>query len=333
MEFARGRTAKPVVEVKPGRAMQALGELLRKQDPSPFALFDAALALLARQFMVDHALIARLSEGRLDAFWWVEAGVGAKAPAEVQRSLKLCERVLQAPEGQLVLGSVFGDEGGPGIQAFAGVVLREGGEAIGTLAVLHGHPFAFCEGDVEFIRSVAGLLERALEIENLRYQLRVAQDSLALSAAVAQDSSLEGPSTGLPNGRFLEVWMKGHMPRARRRKETLCLAIWEWEGKTPGPAAIRKVAQGLRGEDLLVELSPSRMLLLLPQTLQEGGQVLLERIARKLGTPPMGATLWLPERDDLQLGAAMRRAERARLEAVKEHVGIKWKFPAQVAPE
>ena len=175
---------------------------------------------------------------------------------------------------------------------------------------------------------MAGLLERALEIENLRYQLRVAQDAMALSAAVAQDSSLEGPSTGLPNGRFLEVWMKGHMPRARRRKEALCVAIWEWEGKVPGAAAIRKVAQGLRGEDLLVELGPSRLLLLLPQTLQEGGQVLLERLSKKLGNPPVGATLWLPERDDLQLGAVLRRAERARLEAVKEHGGIKWKLPA-----
>ncbi|HWQ09469.1 MAG TPA: GAF domain-containing protein [Holophaga sp.] len=328
MEFNRSRGAKPVVEVRPGRAMQALGELLREPDLSPFALLDAALELLSRQFMVDQAMIARLSEKNLEAFWWVGAGTGAKVPPEVLHGLKLCERVLQAPEGQLILGSVFEEEGGPGIQAFAGVVLREGGHAIGTLAVLCRHPFAFCEGDIEFIRSVAGLLERALEIENLRYQLKVAQDSLALSAAVAQDSSLEGPSTGLPNGRFLEVWMKGHMPRARRRKETLCVAIWEWEGKAPGVATIRKVAQGLRGEDLLVELGPSRLLLLLPQTLQEGGNVLLERLAKKLGNPPMGATLWLPERDDLQLGGALRRAERARLEAVKEHGGIKWKLPA-----
>jgi GGDEF domain-containing protein len=330
MDLGRTRSKKPVVDVRPGRAMQALGELLRKQNLDPFALFDAALELLIRQFMVDHALITRLSEGHLDTFWWVAAGTGAKAPVEVQQSLRLCERVLKEPEGCLSLGSVFEEEGGPGLQAFAGVVLREGGRVIGTLAILHSHPYVWCEGDIEFIKSVAGLLERALEIENLRYQLQVAQDSLALTTAVAQDSSLEGSSTGLPNGRFLEVWMRGHMHHARRQKEMLCLAIWEWTGRVPEAEAIRTVAKSLRGDDLLVELSARRFLLLLPQTLQEGAQFLLDRIWPELGNPPMGVTLWLPERDDLMLGAALRRAEQARQESLLGPGGIRWKFATQV---
>jgi len=330
MEFERSRSRKPVVDMRPGRAMQALGELLRKPDLAPFALFDAALELLIRQFLVDHAFITRISEGRLDTFWWVAAGSGAKAPVEVQRSLRLCERVLKEQEGHLVLGSVFEKEGGPGIQAFAGVVLREGGRSIGTLAVLNNQPFAFRAEDVEFLESVAGLLERALEIENLRYQLQVAQDALALTTAVAQDSSLEGPGTGLPNSRFLDVWMKGHMHHARRHKETLCVALWEWSRKAPGADAIRKIAQGLRGGDLMVELAPKRVLLLLPQTPREGAQGLLERIAGELGNPPMGATQWLPDRDDLMLGAAMRRAEQARQEAVLARGGITWKQPTEV---
>ena len=329
MDFERIRFKQPVMDIRPGRAMQVLGELLRKQNLDPFALCDAALELLIRQFMVDHALITRLSEGHLDTFWWVAAGTGAKAPVEVQQSLRLCERVLKEPEGFLALGSVFEAEGGPWLQAFAGVVLREGGRAIGTLAILHSHPYVFCDGDIEFIKSVAGLLERALEIENLRYQLQVAQDSLALTAAVAQDSSLEGSATGLPNGRFLEVWMRGHMHHARRQKETLCLALWEWTAKAPDAEVIRTVAKSLRGDDVLVELSPRRFLLLLPQTLQEGAQILLDRIGPELGNPSMGVTLWLPDRDDLLLNAAMRRAEQARQES--RAGGIHWKFPTQVA--
>jgi GGDEF domain-containing protein len=330
MEFGQNRSKTPVIAVRPGRALQALGELLRKHDLGPLALFDASLELLIRQFAVDHALITRISDGHLDTFWWMDAGSGAKAPMEVQQSLRLCERVLKEPEGHLALGSVFEEEAGPWLQAFAGVVIREGNRAIGTLAILHSHPYAFCEGDIEFIQSVAGLLGQALEIENLRYQLQVAQDTLALTAAVAQDSSLESPATGLPNGRFLEVWMKGHLPHARRQKETICLALWEWRDDRPSVAVIQRVAQSLRGDDVMVELAPHRFLLLLPQTLQQGAQVLLERIYPELGSPPMGITLWLPERDDLLLNAAMRRAEQARQEALQQQRGLQWKFSTLV---
>jgi GGDEF domain-containing protein len=305
---------------------------LRKQDLDPFALFDAALGLLIRQFQFDHALIARLSDDHLDTFWWVAAGTGAKEPVEVQQGLRLCERVLREPEGCLALGTVFPTEGGPWLQAFAGAVLREGGRSIGTLAILHSQPYAFCDGDIEFIKSVAGLLGRALEIENLRYQLQVAQDTLALSTAVAQDSTLESHLTGLPNGRFLEVWMKGHLHHARRQKETLALALWEWTGPVPSPERIRTVAHSLRGDDLMVELSPSRCLLLLPHTLEPGAQNLLDRIRPELDNPPTGATLWLPDRDDLLLNAAMRRAEQARKQALLEggEGGVHWKFATLV---
>lgn len=335
MVFSRSRPETPVAGVRPGRALHALGELLRRQDLDPFALFDAALGLLIRQFQFDHAVITRLSEDRLDTFWWVAAGTGAKEPVEVQQGLRLCERVLNEPDGCLSLGTVFPGEGGPWLQAFAGAVLREGGRSIGTLAILHSHPYAFCDGDLDFIKSVAGLLGRALEIENLRYQLQVAQDTLALSTAVAQDSTLESPVTGLPNGRFLEVWMKGHLHHARRQKETLTVAIGEWVGQIPSPDQIRTVAHTLRGDDLMVELSPRRFLLVLPQTLEEGARILLDRVRLELGNPHIGATLWLPDRDDLMLNAAMRRAEQARQEAHKEGEtrGIRWKFATLVTLE
>jgi GGDEF domain-containing protein len=170
-----------------------------------------------------------------------------------------------------------------------------------------------------------------MEIENLRYQLQVAQDTLALSTAVAQDSALEGSTTGLPNGRFLEVWMKGHLHHARRQKETLALALWEWPLRVPAPKALQQVASSLRGDDLLVELTPCRFLLILPQTLEDGAQILLDRLRPQLGNPVMGATMWLPDRDDLLLNAAMRRAEQARQEALKEGCGLRWKAPVLVA--
>lgn len=320
-----------MLDVKPGRAMRALGELLRNQDPDPFSLYDASLELLVRQFLVDHAVMMRLSQGKLDTFWWVQAGTGAREPVELHQSLRLCERVMKEPDGSLALGTVFASEGGPWLRAFAGVVLRERGVPVGTLAVLHSQPFAFGPEDLDFIKSVAGLLGRVLELENMKYELQVAQESLALSSAIVQDSALESEVTGLPNGRYLEVWLQGHMHQARRNKESLSLALWDGQGEADGKR-LRKAMQSLRGNDLLVEQSPNRYLLLLPQTLQEGATILLERLAADLGHPPMGATLWMPDRDDLLLHAALRRAESALQEAMKEGAtrGVRWKLPTLV---
>jgi hypothetical protein len=332
MAIDRDRPASQKLDIKPGRAMRALGELLRNHSPDPFMLFDASLELLIRQFTVDHALITRLTEGQLDTFWWVQAGNGAQEPIAVHQSLRLCERVLQEPEGSLVLGTVSRSEGGTWLRAFAGVVLREGGKPIGTLAVLNSQPFAFTSEDLDFIKSVAGHLGQAMEIENLKFKLGVAQESLALSSAVVQDSALETETTGLPNARFLDIWTKGHMHRARRQKEVLSLATWE--GSFPREALLG-LAQSLRGDDLMVEVARGRFLILLPQTAQEGAQIILDRVLRELGHPALGATLWQPDKDDLLLRAAQRRAELARQEAVREGKGggVKWKLPTLVTLE
>ncbi len=79
-----------------------------------------------------------------------------------------------------------------------------------------------------------------------------------------------------------------------------------------------------------MELTARRFLLLLPQTGQEGAEVLLARIRTELGRPVIGATMWLHDRDDLMLGAALRRAEQARKEALQEGEGTRWKAPTLV---
>jgi len=314
------------MDLKPGRAMRALGELLRSQEPDPFALFDVALGILVRQFMVDHALITRLTQGRLDTFWWVDAGTGAREPIEVHQSLRLCQRVLDEPGGTLALGTVFASEGGPWLQAFAGVALREADRPIGTLAVMHGKPFAFHDEDLDLLRSVAGLLSRALEIENLRYQLQVARDSLALSTAVAQDSALENPETGIANARYLDIWMNSHLPHARRQRETCCLIRWQASDQPTTVRTMRRLKANLRADDLLVQLGPGSYLMVLPQTPPAGASDLLSRNHGLLGATPMGATLWMPDRDDLQLRGALGRAEQARQDAVRSGGGLAWKL-------
>lgn len=338
-ERSSRRAPLPAAERLGGRALHSLAELLRREDPDPFALFDASLELLVRHFQVDHALITRLRDGQLDTFWWAHAGTGAKPPMELHQGLNLCSRVLEEPGGSLALGDVFRSEGGPWLRAFAGVALREGGRAVGALAVLHSRPFVFSEDDLILLRSVAGVVGRAMEVENLKYELQVARDSLALSSAVVEDSALESPTTGLPNRRFLDIWMKGHLQHARRNKELLAVAAWEAPPEPPRrEVAVRAAAafaRTLRGEDLLVEFSPERLLLLLPQTGQEGVEFLFRRAWKDLGKPLVGATLWLADRDDLLMQAALRRAEQARLEAVRLRPkgGLAWRLPTLVALE
>jgi len=332
MAFRQSREETPVPRAKPGRGLRALGELLREQDPEPFSLFDASLELLTRHFMVDHAMIAKVSQGKLDTFWWVQAGTGAQEPLELHQGLHLCERVMQEPEGCLALGTVFPSEGGPWLRSFAGVILREQGMTVGALAVLNRHPFVFAQDDLDFMRSVAGLIGRVLELENLKYEFQMAQDALALSAAVVQDSALESNATGLPNARYLDVWTQAYLHHARRYKETLSLVLWEQRGDAP-KAALREFSKGLRGNDLLVELGPGRYLLLLPMTLQEGAEVVLGRLGAELGHPPMGATLWMPDRDDIKLRAAMMRAGLALKDAAREGGGLRWKLPVLVTPD
>ncbi|MFN8010581.1 MAG: GAF domain-containing protein [Holophagaceae bacterium] len=329
--------ATPPMEPRGGRALHALAGLLRREDLDPFALFDAALELLVRHFQVDHALITRLQEGQLDTFWWAHAGTGAKPPMELHQGLNLCARVLQEPDGRLALGDVFRSEGGPWLRAFAGVALREGTRPVGTLALLHSRPFVFTAEDLDFLRSVAGVVGRAMEVENLKYELQVARDALALSSAVVEDSALESQATGLPNRRYLEVWMKGHLHHARRNKGMLAVATWAPPSQGPRRGAVLRAAaafaQSLRGEDLVVELAPDRLLLLLPQTAQEGAEHVLQRAWKALGRPAVGATLWLADRDDLMMQAALRRAEQARAEAARQYPagGIVWRLPTLVA--
>ena len=209
------------------------------------------------------------------------------------------------------------------------MIVRQLGVPVGTLAVLHSHPFVFAQEDLEFLQSVAGLVGRVLELENLKFELQNAQDSLELSAAVVQDSALESRTSGLPNARFLDVWIKGNLHHGRRYKESLSLALWELREDAPR-AALRAFSQGLRGNDLLVELAPHRFLLLMPMTLPEGAEVVLARLQADLGHPPMGATLWMPDRDDLMLRGALLRAGQALKEAAREGSGLRWKLPALV---
>jgi GGDEF domain-containing protein len=111
---------------------------------------------------------------------------------------------------------------------------------------------------------------------------------------------------------------------ARRRKESMALALWS-QPMIPGTKGrLTTVASHLRGEDLLVELSTDQYLLLMPHTGNSGAEVLLARLRETLGHHPTGATLWLPDGKDMTLKSALRRVAKAFTDANREGSPLVW---------
>jgi hypothetical protein len=104
----------------------------------------------------------------------------------------------------------------------------------------------------------------------------------------------------------------------------MALALWS-QPLIPGtPGRLATVAGRLRGGDLLVELSSDQYLLLLPNTLVPGAELLLARLRENSGIHPTGATLWLPDGKDMTMKSALRRVAKAFTDANREGSALLW---------
>jgi GGDEF domain-containing protein len=211
-----------------------------------------------------------------------------------------------------------------GIQAYAGVVLRDAKGVLGTLCVQHSKPHVFRPEDVGLLCVFAHLIERLLETENLKSELHAALDALELSSAVVEDSALQSARSSLPNRHYLEIWLRSALFLARRRKEPMAVALWSQPMVLGTKDRLEATSTHLRGEDLLVELSADRYLLLMPHTDREGAEHLLERLRETLGRHPTGATVWHTENDDMTLKSTLARASKAFNDATREGSALLW---------
>lgn len=315
--------------------LNALSAILEKVSLDATQLFDHCLNLLVKQLKVDRALMVRLTDLGYETFWWAEAETLRLGHTLHAPDTSFCPRVLERPSRTLVIRDASADalwqkEPGYtelGICAYIGTPLREGGRPIGVLCVQHGEPKAFSRSAIALVNAVANLLSRTLEVEALKHELRLTRDSLDLTSAVVEDSALQSPTTGLPNQRYLEVWLRANLFMAKRRGEPMAVVEWELKETAPRRKQLTAISQALRGEDLLVDLSKNRFLLLLPHTPQGGAQILIQRIRERLGDIPMGGTFWETEMDDLQLRMAQHRCEIAMKESAAEpgHPFV-WRF-------
>ena len=308
----------------------ALSELLDRVSMDSTQLFDHCLNLLVTQLKARRALMTRITELGFEPFWWAhdpEVTMGSAVEADCAG---LSARVLDHPRRALVVRNIAedpmwsqdGDCKRLGIQAFVGMSLKEGAHAIGVLSVHFGAPRAFSKGELALVNAVANLLSKTLEVETLRAELRMTKDALDLTSAVVEDSALNSPGTGLPNARYLEIWMKANLYMARRKGEGMAILMWNL-AKGDDERGMQQLMNTLRGEDLMVDLGRAQILALLPRTEMGGVFAMMDRLSPWLGKRHIGATLWDPKRDDPQLQRALSRAMEA-LKSAEGGPGLYW---------
>jgi hypothetical protein len=299
--------------------LQVLGELVDAVPTDPSALFDQGLALLVQRLGVDWALISRSTATGVESFAWASED-GREPGAAVLEQIQGCyARVLADPARPRMVRDfrtqALPGARTPGARCFLGASLGQAGTVPGMLSVLGKYPRTFTRAEVTMVKAVANLFGKSLEIEQLKYDLKLTRDALELTSAVIEDSLLEAPASHLPNLLYLEVWMKATLFLARRRGESMVLVRWRMAVDRPFHLKLQEINAGLRGEDLLVDAGKGEFLLLLPRTTMEGAQTLLDRIRVALGPIPMGATIWDPakgeDRDDTTLRRALKRTEKA----------------------
>lgn len=312
--------------------MTALGELVERAFMDATQLFDLGLQLLVRRLKVDRALVSRQTDLGFETFWWAQAPDKTIGPAITTPGLGFLTHPMDEPLRSFVIADAAASPRWKldpaylelGIRAFVGVPLRELGKVIGVVCVEHGEAREFTRQDVALVESVAGLIGKTLEVEALRHELRMTRDALDLTSAVVEDSALQS-TTGLPNNRYLHVWLKANLYLAKRRKDAMAMTLWRQSLDRAAFKGLKEVNDALRGEDLLVDRGRDTFLLLLPHTPRGGAQVLLDRIRERIGAIPMGATMWDPEGDDLETRAAMARLENAlKASAAREDHGVVW---------
>ncbi len=310
----------------------ALSDLLRDTRTDAARLFEQGLSLLMHALGVDQALLTRVTHLGHEVLWWASTSDDAMAGIFESPEKGFCPFVIAHPDRPLVihdaaLESRWRKSPGHvelGIRAYAGVALKVGDKAIGTLCVQHHAPCVFTHGELALLKTMGHLMARTLESENLKRELQAALEALELSSTVLEDSALMSPRSGLPNRRYLDIWLRSTLFMARRRREPMALALWSQPLIAGTKGRLTKVATHLRGEDLLVELSSDQYLLLLPHTTDAAAELLLGRIRETLGNHPTGATVWLPDGKDMTMKSALRRVAKAFTDANRERSALVW---------
>lgn len=328
-----------MVVVKPAKRrtgttdhLAALSELLQDSRTDAAKLFEHGLAMMVQALRVDQALLTRVTHLGHEVLWWAAAPKATTKGIFEAPEKGFCPFVLAHPDRPLAIRDAAAEARWRkstgfvelGIRAYAGVTLKVGDRVLGTLCVQHHAPHAFTRAELALVKTMGHLVERTLDAENIKQELQAALNALELSSAIVEDSALVSARSGLPNRRYLDIWLRSSLFMARRRREPMALALWSQPMVAGTKGKLAAAAGHLRGEDLLVELSTDQYLLLMPHTSDSGADVLLARLRSAVGSHPTGAALWLPDGKDMTMKSALRRVAKAFTDANREGSVLVW---------
>jgi GAF domain-containing protein len=312
--------------------LAALADLLAESHAEPAKLFEHGLSLLMDRLKVDRALLTRASGLGYEVFWW--AARDGEALHKIFKSPEkgFCPWVMAHPERPLVIKDAKRESRWStnpawtelGIRSYVGVALIDAGIVTGCLCVQYSRPRIFDRGAISLVKAMGHLLSKTLETEHLKQELQATRDALELSSAVVEDSALQSSRSGLPNRHYLEIWLRSTVFLARRRQESMALILWNQPMERGLKSRLQTVSAALRGEDLMVELTPDHYLLLMPHTTPVGAEILLARIQETLGRHPAGGVVWDPEGADLHLKGSLTHAARALAEGRTRGLALVW---------
>lgn len=318
-------------------------DLVEREYQGPTELFEAGLRLLVDQLGVDSAVMIRTIEQDYEAIWWAVRDNRPPGPEVLEPHRSYCSKVLDGTARTLIIRDAQADQAyrdHPSlteldVRAYVGVPLRRSDTAIGVLCVQCSRPKAFTRNQVVLVNLVGNLLSKAMEIELLKQELHSTREALELTVSAMHEGALEAQATRLPSRGFLEVWLKAYLFLARRRCESMAVAVWKIPVNREVCRHLKAISDQARGEDLLVDLGRETFALLLPRTSPEGAEVVLDRVRQHLGPLAVGATIWHPrnpaDRDDLTIRNALRRATDALRQSHARHpagaLQAEWNLP------
>ena len=312
---------------------QALHDLLQAgASGDPFFL-SKGLELLVSHLGATLATLVMVSGEEVETRWWHPELEDEQPPAAIP---SFCQWLLEHPERTLVIRDMATGPHVPYLanpqdlphKAAMGCALRQGAGVKALLFVFFDRARSFPRAEFTFLEAVAGFIGRVIEIEDLKQSLSRLEDALAITKAVMEDSSTRDPETDLPNRRYLAIWQKT-MLGSEHRPANLVVAECEATVRNRKDVArIHKAAEGVRAGDLVVRMASGRLLIIFQHTPRSVAHILLLRLRTQLGSPPMGATLWIPGSEGQGLESCQPQLDAALAESrAMDQPALVWHLP------
>lgn len=188
--------------------------MLEASFPDPAVFFDDGLALLVQQLKLDCALIVRRGELGSEVTWCHCEREDVREALGKELIDVLSQVALSHPQRTLVIQNLHAHkeaylanvDPSPCIRSFAETVLWQDGQPNAVLMVMGHEPRHFLRHELALLVAVGDLFARTLEVENLKYELRVPETPWIWPRPSWKTAPSRAPSAGFQTPT---IWASG----------------------------------------------------------------------------------------------------------------------------